>query len=89
MQRVELLLCNDLEIRKCTRTISRQRLGKHVPAATDTNATMVQQQRKGAFYVALTEMLQPEQLGEVAGCKGAQLKFRLCREEFMSDIWSV
>jgi hypothetical protein len=29
--------------------VSGQRLGKHVPAGTDTNATMVQQQRNGVF----------------------------------------
>jgi hypothetical protein len=40
--RVEPLHCNDREIRKYTRSVSRQRLGKHVPAATDRNAIMVQ-----------------------------------------------
>jgi hypothetical protein len=35
----------------------RQRLGKHVTAATETNATMVQQQRNGVFFVARAEEL--------------------------------
>jgi hypothetical protein len=48
---MELLLCNDLEINKYTRTDSRQRLGEHLPAATDTKATMVKQQRNGILYV--------------------------------------
>jgi hypothetical protein len=33
-----------------------QWLGKHVPAATDTNATMVQQERRSVFYVVRAEM---------------------------------
>jgi hypothetical protein len=37
---VEPLLCNDREMGGCTRAVSEQRLGKHVPAATDTNATI-------------------------------------------------
>jgi hypothetical protein len=37
---VEPLLCNDHKISKCTRAISRQRLNKHVPMATDTHATI-------------------------------------------------
>jgi hypothetical protein len=45
------------EISKYTRIVSRQRLGKQVPAATDTNATTVEQQRNGVFYVARAEML--------------------------------
>jgi hypothetical protein len=36
----EPLLCNDLEISKYTRTVSRQRLGEHVPAATETHVTI-------------------------------------------------
>jgi hypothetical protein len=32
-----------------TRDVSRQRLGKDIPAATDTNTTMVQQQMYGVF----------------------------------------
>jgi hypothetical protein len=48
---VEPLLCNDREMDGYTRAVSGQRLGKHVPAATDTNATMVQQQRvKGQVH---------------------------------------
>jgi hypothetical protein len=35
-----LLLCNDGEISKYTRADSRQRLGKHVPAATNTYAAI-------------------------------------------------
>jgi hypothetical protein len=35
-----MLLCNDREISKYTRDVSRQRLGKHVPAATDTHVTI-------------------------------------------------
>jgi hypothetical protein len=42
LQSVEPLICNDCEINKYTITVSRQQLGKHVPAATDTNATMLQ-----------------------------------------------
>jgi hypothetical protein len=57
MERVEPLLCNDHEISKYTGAISRQCLGKHVPAATDTNATVVHQQRNGVFYVVHAEML--------------------------------
>jgi hypothetical protein len=34
---VELLLCNDREISKYTRAVSKQRLGKHVPAAVGTH----------------------------------------------------
>jgi hypothetical protein len=37
--RVEPLLCNDREIGGYTRAVSGQRLGKHVPTATDTKAT--------------------------------------------------
>jgi hypothetical protein len=36
LQRVEPLLCKDHEISKYTRDVSRQRLGKDVPAATNT-----------------------------------------------------
>jgi hypothetical protein len=36
--RVEPLLCNDREMGGYTRPVSGQRLSKHVPAATDTNA---------------------------------------------------
>jgi hypothetical protein len=38
-----LLLCNDRQIDRYSRAVSRQRIGKHVPVATDRNATMVQQ----------------------------------------------
>jgi hypothetical protein len=34
------LLCNDSEMDEYTGTVSGQRLGKHVPEATDTNATI-------------------------------------------------
>jgi hypothetical protein len=40
LQRVEPSLCNDHEISNYTRAVSRQRLGKHIPAATDTHATI-------------------------------------------------
>jgi hypothetical protein len=30
---------------------------EHIPAATDTKATMVQQQRNGVFYVVLAKSL--------------------------------
>jgi DNA-binding Lrp family transcriptional regulator len=40
LERVEPLLCNDGEIIKYSRDVSRQRLGKHVPAVTDTRATI-------------------------------------------------
>jgi hypothetical protein len=46
---VEPLLCNDREMGLYARAVSGQRLGKHVPTATDTKATMVQQQRNGMF----------------------------------------
>jgi hypothetical protein len=36
-----------------TKAVSRQRLGKHVLAATDMKAIMAQQQRNGVFCVAL------------------------------------
>jgi hypothetical protein len=49
LQRVEPLLCNDSEISKYTIAFSRQRLGKHVPAATDTKATILRKQRNGVF----------------------------------------
>jgi hypothetical protein len=34
------LLCNDRVIIKYTRVVSKKRLGKHVPTATDTHATI-------------------------------------------------
>jgi hypothetical protein len=46
--RVEPLQRNDREVRKYTRAVSRQRLGKHVPAATDRN---------GVFCVVDADML--------------------------------
>jgi hypothetical protein len=42
MQRVEPLLCNNHDVGGYSRAVSWQRLGKHVPAATDTNATIEQ-----------------------------------------------
>jgi hypothetical protein len=45
------------------RAISTQRLGKHVPAATDRNARMVQQKRNDVSYVVRAEVLQPGQFG--------------------------
>jgi hypothetical protein len=38
--RVEPLLCNDREVGGYIRVVSGQRLGKRVPAATDTEATV-------------------------------------------------
>jgi hypothetical protein len=38
--RVELLLCNDPEMGGYTRVVSGQRLGKHVPAGTNPEATI-------------------------------------------------
>jgi hypothetical protein len=57
LQLVEPLLCNKCEVGVYTRAVSGQRLGKHVPAATDTNATAVQQERNDVFYVVRAEML--------------------------------
>jgi hypothetical protein len=57
----ELLLCNDCKMGGCTRTVSGQRLGKHVPVATQqilNNATVgLQQWRSCVFYVVGTERL--------------------------------
>jgi hypothetical protein len=39
--RVEPLLCTDREISIYTRAVSMQRLGKHVPAATNTHAIII------------------------------------------------
>jgi hypothetical protein len=39
-ERVQPLLCNDHEMDGYIRAVSGQRLGKHFPAATDTNATI-------------------------------------------------
>jgi hypothetical protein len=49
MQRVEPLLCDDREVGEYTRAVSGQRLGKHVPAATNRRATT------GCFYVVRAE----------------------------------
>jgi hypothetical protein len=51
LQRVEPLLCNDRDISKYTRAVS------DIPAATDTNTTILQQQRNDVFYVVRAEML--------------------------------
>jgi hypothetical protein len=40
LQLLEPLLCNNREISKYTRIVSRQRLVKHVPMATDTHETI-------------------------------------------------
>jgi hypothetical protein len=40
LQRVEPLLCDDREIGKYTRAVSRQRLGKHVPAGKNRRAAI-------------------------------------------------
>jgi hypothetical protein len=40
------------------RAVSRQRLGKHVPAAKEINGTMNRnRERNGVFYVVRAEML--------------------------------
>jgi hypothetical protein len=56
LQRVEPLLGNDGEISN-TKADSRERLCKHAPSATDTNAPMLQQQRNDVFSVVRAEML--------------------------------
>jgi hypothetical protein len=53
LKSVEPLLCNDREMGGYTRAVSGQRLGNHVTATTDTNATMVKKQRNGVFCGAL------------------------------------
>jgi hypothetical protein len=40
MLRLEPLLCDDLEMGAYTSAVSGQRLGQHVPAASDTNITI-------------------------------------------------
>jgi hypothetical protein len=40
MERADPLLRNERETDGYTRAVSRQQLGKHVPAAKDTNATI-------------------------------------------------
>jgi hypothetical protein len=57
MKRVEPLLWSDREINKYTRVVYRKRLGKHVPAETDTNTTMAHQQRNGVFCEVRAEEL--------------------------------
>jgi hypothetical protein len=55
--RVEPLIWNDREISKYTGAISRQRLGKHVPAATNAHATIQVLLETGCFCVVRAEML--------------------------------
>jgi hypothetical protein len=43
---------SDREVGSYRRAVSEQQLGKHVPAATDTNAAMVQQQRNCFLWYA-------------------------------------
>jgi hypothetical protein len=52
-----MLICNNREISKYTRAVSRHRFDKNAPAATDTNATMIQQQKNGVFYVVRADLL--------------------------------
>jgi hypothetical protein len=52
---IKPLLCNDRKIGLYSGAISGQRLSKHVPAATDTKATVVQQQRNGVFCAFVTQ----------------------------------
>jgi hypothetical protein len=47
------------------------------------NATMVQQQMNGVFYVVRADVIQ------LVIYKSAHLKVRLRREYFMCDIWTV
>jgi hypothetical protein len=51
--RIDPLLSDD----SVTATVSGQRLGKHVPAATNTHATVELLLETGCFYVVLAEML--------------------------------
>jgi hypothetical protein len=59
--RVVPLLCNDRDIGGYTRTVSGQRLGKHVPIARQqilNNATVgLQQWNRRVFYVVSAERL--------------------------------
>jgi hypothetical protein len=48
---VEPLLCDEREMVEDTRDVSRQRLGKHVPTATNRRATMEVLLEYGCFYV--------------------------------------
>jgi hypothetical protein len=52
MQGIELLLCNNCKMDRYTRAVSGQWLSKHVPTATNTNATI----EKLVFYVVRAEM---------------------------------
>jgi hypothetical protein len=40
-----------------TLLVTSKKVGKQVPETTDTNATMVQQQRKGVLYVVCVEKI--------------------------------
>jgi hypothetical protein len=55
--RVEPLLCNDDEMSKYTRAVSRYRLGKHVPTATNTHATIEKLLETGCFCMVRAKML--------------------------------
>jgi hypothetical protein len=89
LQLVGALLSKDREISKYTRGVSRQLLGKHVPAAIHTNTTMVSN-RGTVFYMwSVPRCYNRDGLGQTVSCKIAQLKVRLWREGFMCDIWSV
>jgi hypothetical protein len=57
MQRVEWLLCDDRDIGEYTRDVSRQRLGKHVPAAKNRDATIETLLGRECFYVVHAEEL--------------------------------
>jgi hypothetical protein len=54
---VESLLCNDREMGEYTRAVSGQRLGKHIPAATNRRATIETLLETGCFYVVRAEEL--------------------------------
>jgi hypothetical protein len=51
------LLDSSLSGESVTAIVSGQRLGKHVPAVTNTNATMKLMLEMGRSYVVRTEML--------------------------------
>jgi hypothetical protein len=53
MQRVESLPCDDREIGDYTRDVSRQRLGKRVPAAMNRDTTIEKLSGKECFYVSM------------------------------------
>jgi hypothetical protein len=57
MQRAQLLLCDDREMDEYTTDVSRQRLGKHIPAATNLYATIEVLLEMECFYEVHAEEL--------------------------------